>query len=231
MADLITIDEVKKALPPNLRSWANQGFVDKLNNINSDPLIASQIRENFINYSHILNEGKYKTEDYLNAVMYVSFKLMGYSNQDSYIKAFPQRYSNLVANGATMKDISAYVSAYAKGKLVNQIMEQSIVPSWVLNQDAYQEAINKQVELMRFARSERVQAMAADSLLKNLAKPEAIQGPLINIDMQESSVLKQMKESILELAKVQKEAISKGQTTAKVVAEQNIIDVVAHDTN
>ena len=34
-----------------------------------------------------------------------------------------------------------------------------------------------------------------------------------------------------ELAKVQKEAISKGQTTAKVVAEQTIIDVVAHDTN
>lgn len=68
-----------------------------------------------------------------DAVTFVSYRVMGKNNKTSYQLTFPDRYTNLVARGATDKDISSFVTAYSKNILVNRIMEQSIVPSWVLN--------------------------------------------------------------------------------------------------
>ena len=221
----IQIEQLKEALPPALRTFASEALADKIDKIARDPVVANHIRENFISYTNVLQEGKYKMEDYLNAVTYVSFKLMGYGNQDAYFRTFPDRHANLVAQGKTNKEISCYVAAYHRGKLVNKIMEQSIIPSWVLNNEYYQEAIRKNVELMRSARSEKVQAMAADSLLKHLAKPEVNDAPLINIDMRQGSGLDELKAAISSLALKQKELIQSGMST-KDIAEQKLYESV-----
>ena len=71
-----------------------------------------------------LEKAQFKTEDYLNAVAFVSYKLMGHSNQEAYFKTFPTRYQDMLAAGKSQKDISSFVSIYAKGKLVNLILEQ-----------------------------------------------------------------------------------------------------------
>ena len=65
---MLTIQQVEKSLPPTLKSAATQQLVDQINNIASDPLVAEQIRENFLSYSTVLKEGRFKAEDYLNAV-------------------------------------------------------------------------------------------------------------------------------------------------------------------
>lgn len=219
---MLTVQQVAQALPPNLKSAATQQFVDQINNIVSDPIVAEQVRENFISYTKVLQEGKFKTEDYLHAVTYVSFKLMGMSNQDAYCRTFPQRHAALVARGTPAKDIAAYVSAYHRGKLVNLILEQSLVPSWVLNQDAYQKAINTQVDLMTNAQSELVRTQAANSILTHLAKPKEA-GPLVNIDMRENSGMNELKNMLVDLATKQRELISNGVPT-KAIAEQPIIE-------
>ena len=87
-----TLEDVKKAVPSHIRSNITQPLVDTLNNIAADPLIAEDIRNNFISYSAVLKEGKFKVEDYLNAVAYVSYKVMGNTNEESYAKTFPHRY-------------------------------------------------------------------------------------------------------------------------------------------
>lgn len=219
---MLTVQQVAQALPPNLKSAATQQFVDQINNIVSDPIVAEQVRDNFISYTKVLQEGKFKTEDYLHAVTYVSFKLMGMSNQDAYCRTFPQRHAALVARGTPAKDIAAYVSAYHRGKLVNLILEQSLVPSWVLNQDAYQKAINTQVDLMTNAQSELVRTQAANSILTHLAKPKEA-GPLVNIDMRENSGMNELKNMLVDLATKQRELISNGVPT-KAIAEQPIIE-------
>lgn len=219
---MLTVQQVASALPPNLKSAATQQFVDQINNIVSDPIIAEQVRDNFISYTKVLQDGKFKTEDYLHAVTYVSYKLMGMSNQDAYLRTFPQRHAALVAKGTPAKDIAAYVSAYHRGKLVNLILEQSLVPSWVLNQDAYQKAINTQVELMTNAQSELVRTQAANSILTHLAKPKEA-GPLVNIDMRENSGMNELKNMLVELAHKQRELIGSGVPT-KAIAEQKIIE-------
>lgn len=219
----LTEEDVKRALPPNLRTSVTQNLVDTLNNMTQDPIAAENIRNNFVGYSAILKEGKFKTEDYVHAVAYVSYKLMGYSNQDAYMRAFPQRYASLVAKGTTAKDISSYVAAYHRGKLVNLIMEQALVPTWVLNQDLYQKAINTQAELMLNAYSELVRQKAADSLLTHLKKPEN-QKFQISLDTAESSGMKEMRDMLTQLAGEQRKLIEQGQMKTVDVAASRLID-------
>lgn len=224
MSTPITKELVARALPGNLKSAATDQLADMINQISADPLIAEQIRENFLSYTAVLKEGKFKVEDYLNAVAYCSYKLMGDSNQDAYFKTFPQRYANLVAAGRTPKEISAYVSAYAKGQLVNKIMEQTLVPSWVLNQHMYQAALNTQFKLMTNEDvSPKVRSDAADSLLTHLAKPKEA-GPLINIDMGETSGMNELKDALARMAQQQQTLINAGVST-KEIAAQDIVDV------
>ena len=216
-----TVEDVKKAVPSHIRSNITQPLVDTLNNIAADPLIAEDIRNNFVSYSAVLKEGKFKVEDYLNAVAYVSYKIMGNTNEESYAKTFPHRYSVLIAKGTVKKDIASYVSTYNKGKLVNLILEQTLVPSWVLNQDLYQKAINVQADLMQNAQSEKVRAEAANSLLTHLSKPK--DGSFqISIGEVESSGMREMREMLREVAENQREAIGSGRMRTIDVAAQRI---------
>jgi hypothetical protein len=219
---MLTLDIVQRALPSHLKRTVTQNLVDELNNIDKDPEVAATIRENFISYTKVLQEGRFKTDDYLNAVKYASFKLMGDSNQDAYFKTFPQRHHALVARGATPQEISAYVSMYAKGKLVNLILEQTLVPTWVLNADVYQKAINCLATEMSTARSEMVRVQAANAILTHLKKPEAV-GPLINIDIGNQTGINELRDTLSQLAKTQKELIEKGVST-KEIAAQSIVD-------
>lgn len=213
---------MEQALPPSLKTAATQQLTDRINNIVADPIVAEQVRENFVSYTSVLKDGRFKTDDYLSAVTYVSFKLMGDSNQDAYAKTFPQRYQQLLAKGTSSKDIAAYVSAYNKGKLVNLILEQTLVPTWVLNQSIYQQAINTQADLMLNANSEKVRSDAADSLLNHLKRPEA-KAINLNLGVQENSGLTELKGMLTKLAEAQREAISNG-TPTNLIAAQPIVD-------
>lgn len=220
---MLTQQEVQSAVPATLKVTVSQEMVDTLNGICTDEEVARTVRENLTSYTSVMKEGRFKFEDYLHAVSYVSFKMMGYSNQEAYTRTFPTRYQLLVAKGATSKDISAYVAAYHKNKLVNLILEQSLIPMWVLNQDVYQEAINKQVRLMRTAQREDVQQKAADSLMNHLKKPEAVKGVELNLNLPESTGLKDLKDQMLQLAQQQKDLIAAGVKT-KEIAHMAIIE-------
>lgn len=218
---MLTMKELEQALPAHLRHNATPSLLNKINTVATEPEAAEAIRDNFISYSNILSDGKFKTEDYLNAVSYVSYKIMGLSNKDAYARALPDRYQSLVARGAGTKEISAYVASYAKGRLVNLIMEQTLVPSWILNQEIYQKAINTQAELMLTAKSEKVRADAANSILTHLKRPEKHQVDL-NIGVAETTGMKELKDMLTSLAAQQQAAIEAGVKT-KEIAHQKLV--------
>lgn len=218
---MLTVDELKQALPATLKNAASQTMVDKINQASTDPEVAEAIRDNFISYTSVLAEGRFKIEDYLNAVKYVSFKLMNYSNQDAYKRAFPLRYQNMVAAGRDAQEISAYVANYNKNKLVNLILEQSLIPTWVLNQDIYQEAINTQFLLMKTAKSEKVQTEAANSLLTHLKKPENKKVE-IDLGVKQNSGLEELKNTMNRMAQQQLEMIQQG-TNTRDIAHQSLV--------
>ena len=170
--NLITEEQLKSVLPPRMKKSINQQLIDSMVSTINSPDEYEIFAENILGYAHVLNDGKFSMQQYIDAVKYVSYKLMGKTNQDAYIATFPDRHQQHLANGTSSKDIASYITAYNKTKLVNIIYEQSMIPSYVLNQDVYQRAINVQADLMVNARSEMVRTQAANSLLNHLKLQE-----------------------------------------------------------
>ena len=128
------------------------------------------------------------------------------------------------------KDISSYVVAFNKSKLVNLIFEQTLIPMHVLNQDLYQKALNVQADLMVNATSEKVRSDAANSLLTHLKTPETTKIKLdIGIDGA-SSMIDDLRAATQMFVAEQKAYIQSGAGTAKDVAERKLtIDQDASD--
>lgn len=228
----LTIDQFKQALPDKVKKSINQELIDQINNTLSDPEMFEAYRDNLMSYTKVMADGRFKVQEYVNAVKYVSHKLMGATNIEAYSKTFPDKIDRFVQQGVTAKDIASYVTAYNKSKLVNLIFEQTLIPSYVLNQDLYQKALNVQAELMVSARSEKVRSDAANSLLSHLKMPET-QKVELEIGVKEDSSIAQLRQATLELARQQRLALEAGQMNAQEVAHTRIVvdmgDVVEVD--
>lgn len=218
----ITKKELKASLPSQLSIRITDDLVDKVNNICMDPEIAKEIRNNFIGFNNVIKDGKFKVDHYLSACSYVTYKMMGYSNIDSYKQTFPDRYAKLVAAGKDAKHISAFVSAYNKNKLVNLILDQALIPSYLLNQDLFQDALNHQAFLMHNAKSEKVQSDAAKSILDALKQPEKSKIE-IDVAVKDNSGIKELKEVMVQVAENQVNQIISG-TSTKAIAHKEIFD-------
>jgi hypothetical protein len=147
---------------------------------------------------------------------------MGDTNIAAYVKTFPDRYQTFLANGTTEKDIASYVSSYNKNKLVNLIMEQTLIPTHVLNADMYQDALNVQAKLMLNSNSDKVRCDAANSLLTHLKPPETKKIEL-DIGVKQDKSIDELRDTILELGKTQRNMIEGGMSTARDVAHSVII--------
>lgn len=219
----LTVQEVITAVPATLKASVNQGLVDTLNQLQHDPDVAQAIREGFISYASVVRDGKYKMEDYLNAVTYCTFKQMEYSNHDAWCATFPARHAALVQRGVTKSGMSSHVSMYAKGKLVNQIMEQSMVEDWLLYRDLRHKSLMKLANLMETAQSEKVQMEAANALANHTAKPNNT-GTSINIELNENSGMNEMTQLLEKLALQQIDNLKSGAATIKEVNAQRIYE-------
>ena len=215
---MLTLQEVQDSLPAGQKGHITQDMVNQLNALSKDPEEARYIRENFISFSQVLSEGRFKLGDYVRAVMYVSHKVMGKSNLDAYKATFPDRYKQMVADGRSGKDIASYVAAYNKGKLVNLVYERSVIPTWVLNQDMFQSALNTQYEIMNdVSVSDKVRVEAANSLLTHLKKPETNKAELkVEIGMNDG--MKALEQRLSEMAEVQLKTIEGKAMTVEDVA-------------
>ena len=225
---VLTVEQFKQALPSQFKASVNQELIDQINTTLADPNLYETYRDNLLSYTQVMRDGKFKLVDYVNAVKYCSHKIMGATNIDAFVKTFPNRYQRFLASGTGQKDIASYITSYNKSKLVNLILEQSLIPSWVLNQDLYQKAINVQAELMINANSEKVRSDAANSLLNHLKPPE-VQKVELDIGMKEHSSLNALRQSTMDLVEQQKKMVASGMLTVKDVAEQRLVgQVIEH---
>lgn len=223
----LTIDQFKQALPDKVKKSINQELIDQINTTLADPEMFESYRDNLLSYTRVMADGRFKVDSYVQAVKYVSHKLMGCTNIEAYTKTFPDKYNRFVQQGVQAKDIASYVTAYNKSKLVNLIFEQTLIPSYVLNQDLYQRALNVQADLMISAKSEKVRSDAANSLLTHLKMPET-QKVELEIGVKEDSSIASLRNATLELARQQRLMLEAGALNAQEVAHAKIViaDVV-----
>ena len=227
---VLTVEQFKQALPSQFKASVNQELIDQINTTLADPNLYETYRDNLLSYSHVMRDGKFKMSDYILAVKYCSHKIMGASNIDAFVKTFPDRYQSYLANNTSSKDIASYVTAYNKNKLVNLILEQSLIPSWILNQDLYQKAINVQAGLMMDDTvSHKVRSDAANSLLIHLKPPE-VQKVELDIGIKKDGVMDDLKNVLTELALKQQQYIAAGITQISDVTQQRLVRVVEHDS-
>ena len=218
----LTVEQFKSALPDKVKKSVNQELIDQINTTLSDPDMYEAYRDNLLSYTKVMSDGRFKVTDYISAVKYVSHKLMGSTNIDAYSKTFPDKIARFTAQGVLPKDIASYVTAYNKSKLVNLIMEQTLIPSYVLNQDLYQKALNVQAELMVSAKSEKVRSDAANSLLTHLKMPET-QKVELEIGVKEDSAISALRATTMELARQQRMMLEAGAMNAQEVAHSRLV--------
>lgn len=217
-----TIEQFKDSLPSTMKKSVNQQLIDTIDKTLSEPEMYETYRENLLSYTKVMQEGKFRTENYIFAVKYVSHKLSGKTNLDAFSVTFPDKIQRWTTQGVSSKDIASYVTAYNKSKLVNLIMEQTLIPSWILNQDLYQQALNQQAYLMINANSEKVQTDAANSLLTALKRPET-QKVEMDIGVKEDGSIAALRETTMELSRMQRQAIEAGSMDAQEVAHQKLV--------
>lgn len=220
----LTIDQFKNALPDKLKKSVNQELIDQVNTTLADPEMFEAYRDNLLSYTKVMADGRFKVSSYVDAVRYVSHKLMGCTNIEAYTKTFPDKYARFVAQGVQAKDIASYVTAYNKGQLVNLIFAQTLIPSYVLNQDLYQKALNVQADLMISSHSDKVRCDAANSLLTHLKMPET-QKVELEIGVKEDGSIAALRATTLELARQQRLMIEAGAMTAQGVAHSKLVVV------
>lgn len=229
----VTIEDLRKAFPLKARKFASREFLDLVNEMVKDPDFGEVFRQNIFAYSSVIQkeEARYNTpQEYLNAVKYCTFRIAGLAKNKAYALTFPDRFQKYYLDVQTSSPeektrlnnvLATRVTSYNQSKLVNQIMAQALIPTWIINQDVYQEAINVQVDLMRNAKSEMVRMKAADSLLDKLKRPEAVKQAEVQITLSGDNQIEALKKSLMELAQGQKKLIEEGMDT-HIITDQTL---------
>jgi len=220
----LTVDTLKATMPKRMRHNINQSLVDTLNKLVTDPDERVYFRENLLSYTHVLQDPNVKLEAYIHAVRYVSYKLMGMTNQDAWIKTFPDRYQRILNDGKSDVHLRATVSGYTKNKIVATVYEQALMPIYVLNADVFQNAVTTQAQLMTNPHvSDKVRSDAANSLMTHLKPPEARKLQL-EVAVTEDDSLRELRHAVTDLAIAQKRAIESGASDAQRIAEAKLIN-------
>ena len=206
---MITLDVLKDVAPKKSRSMVTQALVDKINDWGEDPKLLGGFQANVLSYIGVLKDGRFKITDYMNAVRFVSYKLIGHNDIDAYAIAFPDRYQRLIDEGENRNSIAPYVSMYKKGKLVVQIFEQTIVPSHVLNAPMHQQALNIALAIAMDSRSDVARVNACNTILANTKPPEAVKLEL-DISIDTGSVIDDYESAMRAMVDKQKELIAQG---------------------
>ena len=168
-------EELQSAVPAVFRGNINDEVMKEINNNLKIADLEDSYSEQLIWFGNILSDTRYSLSNYVKAVKYVSLKAVGHTNISAWGITFPDRVKRLKGLGKTSKDIHNHVASYTRSALVVKMLGQAMMPVHLVNQKAFQDAINVQVYLMNNAKSETVRTTAANSILTNVKPPEAIE--------------------------------------------------------
>ena len=136
-----------------------------------------------------------------------------------------EHHKDLVAKGATSKEIASHVASYRRGQMVTKVAEQALVPSYIYNQVFFQEAINTQVSIMRDEDVlPRDRIAAAESVLKYTQVPDSMVGNKSELQEKGLSIIDKLATSMDKLVSMQQEMIESKQLTVLNVAKSKIYE-------
>jgi len=207
---------------PSSKLKVSRDTVEHINSILVHSDIAEEYKENLISYTSVLATGKVRMTDYVDAVRFVTYKMLGDTNTRAFAKTFPYRYQDWIKRKFEPREMSSRAAAFNRTRLVTKIIEQSLVPVHILNAGTYQKAINVQAELMMTANSEKVRSDAANSLLTHLKAPES-QKIELDINVRQDKSIDDLRKTTLELVEQQKKMLTSGVANPQQIAHSKLI--------
>lgn len=210
-------------LPKSMQNKVDSAVIGKITALCDDADLADTIKENIISYTSVLKDGKFKVQDYLTAIKYSTYKLIGDTNHLAFTKTFPDKMVRWKAEGRSQKEVARYTTGYNQSKLVTLIMEQARMPTHLVNADVFQDAINIQAKIMADESiSPKVRSDAANSLMTHLKRPEA-QKIELGVSVKNNSVIEELHRTTMKLAAQQQSMVDAKVFTAKEIAHQPLI--------
>ncbi len=211
-------------LPNSKKRFANDDLLNMIEAIEEEDNAEGTFVDMVVDNENVLSDGRYKTEDYVNACRFVAHYLNTERVQESYDKTFPDKYLDRIARGISPKTFTTAASQYLKGKLVQRVLAQSQVSLNIFHTRKKHMAVEKLYELMNTSKSERIQMDSADKLLLHLKDPEESKIEL-NITDNRGDYTNDLENQMKLLAARQLDLLKAGGINNKELVEAHIIEV------
>lgn len=229
----VTVEELKILYPIKVAGKVLEQAAEILNTATEDMdyVMAKEFRDNCLSFIDILKNSKSRVSfaDYVNACKFATFKLAGNTDVRAYALTFPNRIRRMERDKVPNSHLYQYASIYSKNKTVVEVMAKLVVPTHIMFQDIFHQAVKVQSELMLDDKiSPKVRSDAANSLMTHLKTPEVKQAEL-KVDVQGSGAIEQLAEALGSLSGKQSEMLREGRYSLKDIREATIIEVAEDD--
>lgn len=190
----------------------------------SNPAIAEHFRNICINVMDSMygNGSRINLQDYLNAALFVTYRNTGDTKVKAYTKTFPDRVQRMQREGQSMTHLNSYADIYSKNQCVIDIQAKMLLPTHIVCHDLFYEAMRVTVDIMNDDKvSPKVRVDAANNIMAHTKQPE-IKKQELDIKINESNEIEQLKQALFNLSAKQRNDIIEGNYSVVDVINQNI---------
>lgn len=202
--------------------------VNRINALASDEELQEAFKENIVSFSSVLaGNNSNSITDYVNAVTYTSWVLLGKSQLEAWGKVFPDRMQRLQALGKNTREMSNHASAYTRTKLVVKIMQQTLTPSYIYNASLFQKTLTNMYDIaMNEDSLDKDRIAAGAEVLKHTAIPEGFDLDKGVVTDKSASLIEKLADTVSKMADTQRTLITDGVLTPNQVANTPLYEVV-----
>lgn len=225
----LDFDTVKTLVPKKKKHLVTPEVVEEINALADDPDYGEEFLELYAGSASVLeNNPRATMKQYKNALKFYSLVENGLPLVRAYMQVFPERV--LVKEQqhpeSDPAELLAYeASRYNRSQLVNDIRKLACISIKLVHRNLLHEAVLKQAELMRNARSEMVRQKASETLIREL-KPEEESTLNVNVNDGRTDAIQELRNATIKLAQTQHELLKSGMPL-KEIAESKIIEASA----
>lgn len=229
MGELLTIDEVKQAMPKK-KNFITQEAVDIINASMNDPEFQGEsLLQTASTYEAVLKGARASVPEYLNAIRFCAYMTTNDSNYtEAYKKVFADRdfvkeRINLPTTHPKYAELTSAASRYRRTKLVTDILTASQVPLDLIFTGHRYKAIGILADVMENGRYDRDRINAAKELLAATKGPENMKIEL-DVGVSESSAIQQLNDQLAEIAGRSLKHLQAGSTNLNELGAMKVVD-------
>lgn len=229
MSNLITVDELKKALPRK-KNYITQEAVDIINSSITDPEFQGEsLLQTASIYENLLKNSRATIPEYLNAIRFCAYMAANGANfTEAYKRVFANRdfvkqRRNLPTNDPKYAELTSAASRYRRSKIVVDILTASQVPLDLIFTGQRYKAIGVLAQIMENGKYDRDKINAAKELLAATKGSENFKIEL-DVGVAESSAVKQLNDQLVEIASRSLKHLETGTTSLKELGAMKVVD-------